>query len=92
MLFWSSVCLLFAVSALYVYLVNTATWNGIRWKKASQEVAGRVAQVSELETQYLSLKKSVTLPRAYALGFEDARAVRFIETQKVGVVARVTDI
>ncbi len=92
MLFWSLACLLFAAASFYVYLINTATWNGIRWKKAGQEITRRAAQVSELETRYLSLKKSVTLSRAYALGFEDARAVRFIETQKIGVVARATDI
>ncbi|HEY4508104.1 MAG TPA: hypothetical protein VJJ55_00420 [Candidatus Paceibacterota bacterium] len=90
--FWSLACLLCIVTSLYVYLVNTAAWNGIRWKKAGQEVAQRATQVSELETRYLSLKKSVTLSRAYALGFEDARAVRFIETQKIGAVARATDI
>lgn len=92
MLFWSLACLLLTVTSFYVYLVNTATWNGIRWKKAGQEVARHSARVSALESRYLSLKKSVTLSRAYALGFEDARAVRFIETRKIGAVARATDI
>ena len=91
-LFWSLACLLCTVTSFYVYLVNTAAWNGIRWNKAGQEIAERAARVSELETRYLSLKKSVTLSRAYAMGFENARAVRFIEIQKVGTVARATDI
>jgi len=39
--FWSLACLLCIVTSLYVYLVNTAAWNGIRWKKAGQEVAPR---------------------------------------------------
>lgn len=91
-LFWSLACLLFVVTSLYVYLVNTAAWHGIQWKRVEQELVALTARVSGLESNYLSLKKSVTLPLAYAMGFEDVRAVRFIGARKVGAVARVNDI
>lgn len=92
MLFWSLTCLFFAVTSLYVYLINTAAWHGIRWKKTSQALTELTARVSELESSYLSLKKSVTLPLAYAMGFEDVRAVRFIGVHKVGAVAQANEI
>lgn len=87
-IFWSLACLLFVVASFYVYLVNTAAWHGLQWKKAEQEFSALTARVSGLESSYLSLKKSVTLPLAYAMGFEDVRAVRFIGARKVGAVAR----
>jgi len=91
-LFWSLACLLLAVTSVYIYLVNTAALNGVYRGKAEQNVTSVGATVSELESRYLSLKQSVTLSLAYARGFEDVKAVKFISTPKVGAVARVNEI
>lgn len=87
--FWSFVCMLFFMATFYVYLINTATRNGVSWSKAEQSIASIGAHVSELESSYLSLKQSVTLSLAYAKGFEDVKTVRFIGAEKVGTVATV---
>ena len=91
-LFWLFTCLLLLTTSMYVYLVNTAAVNGVRWGDAEQELGSLGATVSELESKYLSLKRSVTLATAYEKGFEDVRTVTFINTQKVGPVAAATEI
>ncbi len=85
--FWSFVCMLFFMVTCYVYLINTATRNGVSWSKTEESIASIGSHVSELESSYLSLKQSVTLSLAYAKGFEDVKAVRFIGAEKVGTVA-----
>lgn len=91
-LFWSLTCLLFLVTSFYVYLMNTMAQNGVRWENGEKEATSVSATVSELESQYLSLKQSVTLSMAYERGFEDVKTVRFISAKKVGTVAAVNEI
>lgn len=91
-LFWSFVSMVFFMVSFYVYLVNTATTNGVRWGAADLEIGAKGAVVSELESHYFLLKQSVTLAKAYAAGFEDVKAVRFISTEKVGTVATANEI
>ena len=91
-LFWSLACLLLLATSFYVYLMNTAALNGVRWEGAEKEITSIEATVSELESEYLSLKQSVTLSTAYAMGFEDVKAIKFISAKKVGTVAAVNEI
>lgn len=91
-LFWSLTCLLFLLTSLYVYLMNTTALNGVRWEGGEKKVTSVGATVSELESQYLSLKQSVTLSMAYGRGFEDVKTVRFISARKVGTVVAVNEI
>lgn len=92
MIFWVFAALLLFMTAWYVYLVNTAALNGVRWSRTEQDIASRGAAVSELESHYLALKQSVTLSLAYAKGFQDVKTVTFISPQKVGVVATANEI
>lgn len=85
-------CLFLLLASYYIYLVNTAALHGVRWGKAEAELTVLGGSVSELESQYLSLKQEVTLPVAYARGFEDVTNVKFITTQKVGAVAKANEI
>ena len=91
-LFWSLACLLLLATSFYVYLMNTAALNGVRWESTEKKVTSVEAAVSELESKYLSLKQSVTLSTAYALGFEDVKTIKFISAKKVGTVAAVNEI
>lgn len=72
--------------------MNTAALNGARWESAEKEVTSVEATVSELESEYLSLKQAVTLSLAYSRGFEDVKAIQFISAKKVGTVATVNEI
>ncbi len=85
-------CLLLLVTSVYIYLINTAALNGVRWGRAEQDITSVGTTVSDLESQYLSLKQSVTLSMAYARGFEDVKVVKFIATEKVGTVAAANEI
>lgn len=87
-MFWSLVCLLFALSTLYVYYVNTAALNGVRWEDAAKKTSAAEVTVSELEGKYLSQKKTVTLALASSLGFEDATRVTFLTDKRVEVSVR----
>lgn len=91
-LFWSLACLLLLTTSFYIYLLNTAALNGVRWKNAEEEIASLGAVVSEHESYFLALKQSVTLKMAYAKGFEDVRAVTFIPVRKVGAVVSANEI
>ncbi|MEK7087695.1 MAG: hypothetical protein AAB891_00205 [Patescibacteria group bacterium] len=91
-IFWSLACLLLLVTSFYIYLINTAALNGVRWKNGEGEIASLGADVSELESYYLSLKQSVTLRMAYAKGFEDVKAITFIPAQKIGAAVSANEI
>ncbi len=91
-MFWFLASSLLLMTVWYVYLVNTAAFNGVRWSKAEEGISSLGATVSELESSYLSLKQSVTLSLAYAKGFEDVKDVTFISTEKVGSVATAKEI
>ncbi|MSU56004.1 MAG: hypothetical protein EXS51_01705 [Candidatus Taylorbacteria bacterium] len=91
-LFWLLTSVLLLVTTFYVYLVNTAAMNGVRWSKTEQNIKSVEAVVSDLESQYLSFKQSVTLKVAYAKGFEDVKAVAFISAEKLGAVATAKEI
>src|SRR3989344_533633 len=85
-IFWSLACLLFALSTLYVYYVNTAAMNGVRWQEAEQKTVSLGAEVSRVEGKFLTMKKSVTLARAADMGFVDARGIVFLSgTPKVSL-------
>ncbi|MEK7170173.1 MAG: hypothetical protein AAB767_02710 [Patescibacteria group bacterium] len=90
--FWTLACLVLLVTSFYVYLLNTTSENGVRWGKVEKEIASFGADISELESRYLSLKQSVTLKVAYDKGFRDVQTVRFISTQKVGAVATAREL
>lgn len=82
-LFWSFSLLLLLSASLYAYLVNAAALHAIAYGKARESARAVSAALSEREALFLTLKQRVTLPRAYALGFQDARAVRFITTEQL---------
>ncbi len=90
--FWSLAGLLLFITSCYIYFVNTAALNGVRWEKADEGVSSLGAKIAELESKYLSLKQSVTLSLAHTRGFEDVGIVKFISTQKVGAVAKANEI
>ncbi len=90
--FWSFVSMVLLIVVFYVYLIKVTTHNGVKWSKAEEAIASVGATVSDMESTYLSLKQSVTLSLAYAKGFEDVRAVRFIGAEKVGSVATASTI
>ncbi len=76
----------------YIYLVNTAARNGVRWSAVEKEISTARGTVSELESSYLSLKRDITLSLAYDEGFEDARGVTFVSSKILGTIAYNNDL
>ncbi len=85
-------CMVLFAASFYVYLINTTSMNGVKWREAETNVSTYGAAISELESTYFSLKHSVTIGMAYARGFENVKVVRFISAQKVGTVAIANEI
>ena len=86
LLFWSLACLTFTFTSLYVYFVNATALNGVRWEEAVRKTSESGATVSRLESDYLSLKRRITLAFAHERGFTDANTVTFI-SENGGVVS-----
>ncbi len=91
-LFWSLFAVLILLASWYIYLVNTTALNGVRWSSNSTKVSELQGTVSELESSYLSLKRTITLSLAYDEGFEDARAVTFVSAKTLGAVTYNNDL
>lgn len=87
-LFWLLTCSLFSLSSLYVYYVNTVAMNGVRWENAAKQASAVESAVSELESNYLSEKRTITLALAERLGFEDAKKVTFLSERATEVSLR----
>ncbi len=70
-LFWTLSVLLGVCIIVYIYSVLSLTMNVVerdRMSSAAHEIA---INVSDLEQEYLSLQKGVTLAYAQELGFEE---------------------
>jgi len=87
-LFWGLVCSFFALSVLYVYYVNTAAMNGVAWEDTARQARVTESTISELESTYLSQKRTVTLALASELGFENTKRVTFLTPRPVEVSVR----
>ena len=77
-LFWIAMALLFVLIALYGYLVNTTIVHIVDRKAAENNTATVLANISELEAEYLGLKKGITREFAYSLGFKDPKNVVYV--------------
>jgi len=86
--FWFLTCSLFVLSTLYVYYVNTAAMNGVKWEEAARQSRVTESAISDLEATYLSEKRTVTLARATELGFESTRRVTFLTEHPIEVSVR----
>ncbi len=71
-MFWLLAGGLSVTLGLYIYLVNNLIFEAAGRESLTRERAQRVLAIGELEGQYLTLTQSMTIERAYALGFEEA--------------------
>ncbi len=70
-LFWSLSALLGACVMVYVYSVLSLTMNVVEQDRMSRTAHEIAIKVGDLEQEYLSLQKGVTLAYAQELGFEE---------------------
>ncbi len=71
-LFWSMLSILIVLVGAYGYMVNTTVWNAFNKDKAEAEIVALNSKLGDLEFQYMSLSNSVSIDKAYELGFQNA--------------------
>lgn len=85
-LFWSLSCISLFFAVFYIFAVQKAAVNTVRWEQAEESARAVISRIGELEADYLARKKGITLSLAYAQGFEDARNITFLQTKRGGLV------
>ncbi len=77
-IFWVLVALLFAVITAYVYFLGVSVYAVVDRKQAEQRTGVMNAQISQLESQYVSLDKNIDLALARERGFLEIAVPRYI--------------
>ena len=77
--------LLFMLTILFVvygFFLKSTVHNIVMRETLGRERAAIVSHIADLNTNYLKLKNSITLEKAYARGFEPAAEPDFISKQQ----------
>lgn len=77
----SVVALFFIICVLvggYALLVNRTVMNVVAREKTEDEIASLTSHVGDLEFKEMSLRGTITMETAYALGFNEAPEITFI--------------
>jgi len=70
---------------LYVYFISTSVVNVVQRKSIEIETQMLSSNVGELESEYISLSKNITLSYASSLGFVEPENVSFAYTKSFAV-------
>lgn len=71
-LFWSLLSILIVLVGAYGYMVNKTVWNAFNKDSAEEQIFALNSQLGDLEFQYMSLSNSISIEKAYELGFQNA--------------------
>ncbi|TSC58235.1 MAG: hypothetical protein Greene041679_136 [Parcubacteria group bacterium Greene0416_79] len=89
---WLLLSALFSVSLFYGYVGYETALNAVELRERAGRAQAAASVLSELETNYLSAKRAITLSLAYRDGFVDARFVTFITRKALGALAARNEI
>lgn len=73
-LFWLLSGFLLLTLMSYLYLINNLIFNVANRETLLQTREQLTFETSSLESQYLALVKTITVERAFTLGFEEVKA------------------
>lgn len=77
-IFWSMVSMVFLLAVMYGYFVNITIFNVAHRAKLESQITQLNSKLGELEFEYLAIKSSITIEKAYELGFTDAVKTQFV--------------
>ena len=86
-LFYMLAGLVFISFVFYVFFIGQTVFRLVESKGLESEKRTLAAEISELELQTLSLNDTISIDKAYELGFVDAPDTQFV-TQKAVVTIR----
>lgn len=69
---------LILLACLYVYFLSASILNVVMREEIEQDIVALSSTIGELEFEYLSLKQTIDLSRAHAMGLEQLPQKRFV--------------
>lgn len=69
--FWFMIVGIILLVLTYIYLVNSIVWNVSLRQQTEKRLADLTAQLSTMESTYVSLTSKINIENAYNLGFKD---------------------
>ena len=88
-IFWTLLGILFLSVGFYLFCINTTVRNVVSREKMENESIKIALDISNKEFQYISMKNSITISLAYALGFKDSSQKTFLSKNSNSVVSYV---
>ena len=74
---WTSFAVFGLIATSYLFFVSSSVFNTVALKDAEIKSSELRSSLADLETQYVSLEKSIDLDKATTLGFLDAETNQF---------------
>ncbi len=82
-LFWMGVFMLILCGSTYAFSLNGAIGNVVVRSESAKKISALHAEVSKLESSYVSLKNKITLDLAFSLGFKSTARISFLGGGKI---------
>ncbi|MBU1557556.1 hypothetical protein KKC45_01185, partial [Patescibacteria group bacterium] len=76
-IFWIVVVLLFLLAMSYAFFVNKTILNIVERENLEEKIVVLNSQISELESDCMTLKNNITIDYAYLSGFYDVNNIKF---------------
>ena len=77
-IFWTLVGALFICAGFYIYFVNATIHNVVTRQNLQNEASRLTLSLGSQEFQYITMRNSITLDSAYALGFKDVADTTYL--------------
>jgi len=73
----------FILLCMYVFFVNQTVWNVAARQDTFNKINSFSGEIAALETEYMNESASLTLERAYAMGFQEASSKETVFINRV---------
>jgi len=77
-IFWFLVVALVTTSVLYMFIVSKTILSVVHRNVAEERIKDLNSEISDIESQYISLGQNINLPYAASLGFHDIAKIDYV--------------
>lgn len=84
--YWLLVVAIVSSFVIYSILVNKTIHNVVGRQELDIEMSALTSRLSELEFEYISMQNELTIDKAYALGFKEVSAPKFVSRKSFSQV------
>ena len=82
-IFWTLAPSIVILTLLYVNLVHSTIINVVEREKVVKEIRDKSTLVSEMESNYFSIKEKINMELARTKGFQDSEVTSFISKKSL---------